>query len=70
MKKFSIPVINIQKFDAEGTISTSGCWVEAQACINCYASAAECPGDYSCSGLNCPNLQAIYDSYGDDDDDP
>lgn len=60
MKKFANPVISIQKLNMEEILSSSECWVEAQACLACYMTAGTCPS-VSCDGLVCPNLQQIMD---------
>lgn len=59
MKRFEVPTLSIQKLDTDGVIYTSGCFVEAVACIECYASAAECPVAFTCTELVCPTLDDI-----------
>jgi len=52
MKKFETPMMDIQRFNTEDTISTSGCTVEALGCVGCYCIGVDCDNTYSadCSG--------------------
>lgn len=65
MSKFMNPEMNVQKLEQDDFLCTSGCKVEAQACLECYGSAITCNHGYECTGLVCPTLQSFFD---DDDD--
>lgn len=62
MKQFEKPFMNIQRLDPEDLIRTSGCSVEARACLNCYCSGVTCSTGIVCTQLDCPTLQSIWDA--------
>ena len=59
MKKFEIPMMDIQRFDAEEAISTSTCY-QSFACKDCYCTAVGCSWPYECNSLNCPTLGSYF----------
>ena len=53
MKKFEVPMMNIQRLDAEDVIATSTvCAVEAFHCASCYCVAVDC-GSFTCGDNEC-----------------
>ncbi|MBR0228357.1 MAG: hypothetical protein IJQ62_08410 [Clostridia bacterium] len=57
MKKFEVPMMDIQRFDTEDIIYTSKvCAVEAFNCPSCYCVAVDC-GEFTCDANNfgCPD---------------
>lgn len=59
MKKFETPMMDIQRFNAEDTISTSGCSVEAFDCSGCYCVRVDCDETYT------PECSGCFDDVGD-----
>lgn len=59
MKKFEIPMMVIQRLNAEFTTYSSDCMVEADVCLSCYCSGVTCEGKYSCDGFECPRYDEI-----------
>ena len=50
MKKFSTPVLEIQRLAPED-VFTNSCTVEALGCDSCYVTAGECDDTYvGCTG--------------------
>lgn len=60
VKEFRVPEITIQKFEPEDVMRTSGCMVEALACVKCYEQVADCEPSFNCAQLVCPILNDIY----------
>lgn len=56
MKRFNIPVIEIQRLDPEEIIEGKSVCFEKYACKECYCAAVQCGGTYLCTGLVCPTL--------------
>ncbi len=59
MKKFEIPMIHVQRLEADYIITGSECMVEADACLKCYCSGVTCDGTYTCDGFLCPRYDDI-----------
>lgn len=57
MKKFDAPVMDIQRLDLDGIISTSSCQVcNTVGCIDCYCGVVACTPPYNCDSRNCPTF--------------
>ena len=62
MKKFNVPVVDVQRLDLEGIIATSSCQVcNTVGCIDCYCGVVECEGVYTCDSRNCPTYDESDD---------
>ena len=53
MRKFEKPIIDIQRFNKEDFVMTSGTCPQIHTCEDCYCAIVTCESAYSCSGLKC-----------------
>ena len=59
MKKFNVPVMDVQKLDPEGVIATSSCEVcNTVGCIACYCGVVDCETGYTCDSRVCPTYNS------------
>lgn len=52
MRKFEMPMMEIQRLTSEDVFTASGCTVEALGCYSCYCIGVDCD-DFSCSSHDC-----------------
>ena len=60
MKKFQVPMMDIQRFDAEEAIFTSTTCQQSFACEDCYCTSVGCAWPYDCNSLKCGTLASYF----------
>lgn len=59
MKKFTRPMMVVQKLMEERIITESKCW-ESFDCEKCYGDVVICDGAFECTGLVCSCLGTLH----------
>ena len=63
MKKFSAPLMEIQRLVSEDVFTASGCSVEALSCERCYCPVVTCPTGY-CTADGCTGCYTYWECSG------
>ena len=55
MKRFTAPMMEIQRLEPEDVLTSSDCTIESLGCTTCYCALVTCPSGYHCDSNTCPS---------------
>ena len=55
MKRFTAPMMEIQRLEPEDVLTGSDCTIESLGCTTCYCALVTCPSGYYCASNTCPS---------------